>query len=153
MKSRTMKNFLQQKPEHGQSLSELALIIVIIVILLAGVLDLGRALFQYLAMRDSAQEGASYATVFPNYCNDIIDRVYSSLYNSDPNEVLVNVYIDGVQCVYAAPSNACAGKEVQVVVRQPNFPLAMPFLGTFIGKQTISLEASVRDSIIRPSCP
>ncbi len=61
-----------------------------------------------LAMRDAAQEGASYATAFPDSCNEIIDRVYANLYNADPNVVLVNVLIDGEQCVEASASNACA---------------------------------------------
>jgi len=50
------------KSERGQSLTELAVIVVIMIIILAGVVDLGGVIFQYLAMRDAAQEGASYAT-------------------------------------------------------------------------------------------
>ena len=141
------------KSERGQSLTELAVIVVIMIIILAGVVDLGGVIFQYLAMRDAAQEGASYATAFPDSCNEIIDRVYASLYNADPNVVLVNVLIDGEQCVEASASNACAGNEVEVIVRHPNYPITMPSLGTFIGSQSINLETSVRDSILRPPCP
>ncbi len=104
------KIFLPSKSERGQSLTELAVIVVIMIIILAGVVDAGGVIFQYLAMRDAAQEGASYATAFHS-CNEIVDRVYASLYNADPNVVLVNVLIDGEQCVEASASNACAGNE------------------------------------------
>ena len=42
------------KSERGQSLVELAVVIVIMLILLAGVIDLGRVVFEYMTMADAA---------------------------------------------------------------------------------------------------
>ena len=50
--------------ENGQSLVEMALSMTLLLILLAGVVDLGRAFFTFIALRDAAQEGASYAAVY-----------------------------------------------------------------------------------------
>lgn len=49
--------------EQGQSLVELALSLVLLLTLLAGLVDFGRAFFTYVALRDAAQEGAAYASV------------------------------------------------------------------------------------------
>ncbi len=61
-----MNKVIHSKPkEHGQSLVELALTITILMVLLAGTIDLGRAFFTWLAMRDAAQEGASFGSINP----------------------------------------------------------------------------------------
>ena len=51
--------------ERGQSMVELALTITFLMILLAGTIDLGRAFFTWQALRDAAQEGASYGSFKP----------------------------------------------------------------------------------------
>jgi len=55
------KNPKNHPSEHGQSMVELALTITILMILLAGVIDMGRAFFTYMAMRDAAQNPAGGA--------------------------------------------------------------------------------------------
>ena len=57
------------KRERGQSLSELALFMTILFILLAGVVDVGRAFFTYITLRDSAQEGTLYVSYNPTDCS------------------------------------------------------------------------------------
>lgn len=161
------------KLEKGQSLVELALGLIVLLIILAGLVDLGRAIFYYLAMRDAAEEGLVYGVVYPNNCTQIEDRVFGSL--ADPN-IQVQVFI-GRQAETAIDTNvydlqacnnqnACRkchghpGSDVhvmQIVVINPNFPLSMPFIGTFLGTQSISLRASIQGTIIRPiqcaACP
>ena len=65
-----MEKIQKDKKESGQSLVELALSMTLLLILLAGVVDLGRAFFTYIALRDAAQEGASYAAVYAD-ANDM----------------------------------------------------------------------------------
>jgi Flp pilus assembly protein TadG len=55
-----------QPSERGQSLVELTLTFMILLVLLGGVLDLGRALFTFVALRDAAQEGAVYGSIQPD---------------------------------------------------------------------------------------
>lgn len=54
------------KSERGQSLVELAISLVIILFLLAGAVEFGIALFQFIQLRDAAQEGALYGSICPH---------------------------------------------------------------------------------------
>jgi Flp pilus assembly protein TadG len=49
----------------GQSMVEFALLLPIIVLLLVGVFDLGRAFFSYIAITNAAREGARVVTFWP----------------------------------------------------------------------------------------
>jgi Flp pilus assembly protein TadG len=51
--------------QAGQSMVEFALLLPIIVLLLVGVFDLGRAFFSYIAITNAAREGARVVTFWP----------------------------------------------------------------------------------------
>jgi Flp pilus assembly protein TadG len=170
--------------EKGQSLMELAISLVVLLILLAGVVDLGRAFFTYITLRDAAQEGASYAAVAEDdpitdvagYCSAIADRVIITTseldggVSSGPIDLVAmdnagNVSVEtqitrvdknGVaysyECTDTPPADICLGSAVQVEVTYDSFPMTMPFMGTIIGSQTISLNANVIDTILTPAC-
>jgi hypothetical protein len=141
-----MKIVIQSKPkELGQSMVELALTITFLMALLAGTIDLGRAFFTWLALRDAAQEGASYGAIEPTDTGGMQARVWDNLEQvvSDPiNDVDVDITI----------ANPCGGNAIQVDVEYPDFPLAMPFLGTILGSQTIPIHATINDTILTPPC-
>jgi Flp pilus assembly protein TadG len=142
-----MKSNKHTRPkEKGQSMVELALMITILMVLLAGTVDLGRAFFTWLAMRDAAQEGASYGTIEPTDNAELRDRVWDNLEQvvTDPiNDISVNPTVTG---------GSCMGGTIQVDVVYPDFPLTMPFLGTILGSQTITITATVQDTILTPPC-
>jgi Flp pilus assembly protein TadG len=146
------------KSEKGQSFIELGASMLVLLIILAGVVEIGMFMFQYIAMRDAAQEGAMYASIYPTACNQTIERVKKDLYNVDPTQIDVTVTINGAQCTPTVP-NACASKvvdaynEVRVTIHQPNYRITMPFLGTFLGRQTLDISATTTSTIIRPPCP
>lgn len=149
----TLKKFIHKSTEKGQSLVELGLSITVLLLLLAGVVDLGSMFFNYMTMRDAAQEGASYAIVFPTACNEIEARVRANLRNPNPADVQVQILMNGVACGSTAASDRCAENIVVVTVRQPNYELMMPFIGAVVGRQTIDLKASIHNTILRPVCP
>jgi hypothetical protein len=138
--------------EKGQSMMELAVGIMILFIFLAGVIDVGRAIFHFIAMRDAAQEAAVYGAVYPSHCDQIRDRAYSAMDNSPV--IQINTMVDGMDCHKAVKINnkVCYGKEIRVTIRDPEFPISMPFIGFFLGKQTIPLEAFVTGTVLRPPC-
>ena len=72
-----MKHMQKQK-EKGQSLLEFALILPVLLIILAGVLDLGRLYFAYVAVTDAAAEGATYAAMNPDETSEIIARAQAA---------------------------------------------------------------------------
>ena len=138
-----------QTHERGQSLTELAVMMTFLLVLLAGTVDLGRAFFTYITLRDAAQEGALCGSVGAEDCPDIDYRVRHS---SKQNWVSLND--PGlVEVVDTLPADACAGDEVRVTVSYNDFPLTMPFLGALVGTQSVDISASVADTVLTPTCP
>ncbi len=138
-----------QAAERGQSLVEFAFMLVILLVLLSGIVDAGRALFTYLAMRDAAQEGALYGSTAPTDSAGIIDRVcHSSNMLADLCNDTTNFHV-----VPSLIGAACIGNGIQVEVRHDAFPLTMPFIGVFIGGQSVPIRATVIDTILTPKCP
>ena len=93
-----IKRLLPSQPgiegQRGQSLVELAVVGLVLSLILAGVVDLGRAYFAYIAVADAAAEGAGYGAAFPDTGEDEIkDRVVGAsggLVSIDREMVVVN---------------------------------------------------------------
>lgn len=132
--------------ERGQSLTELAISFTFMMFLLAGTVDLGRAFFIFMAVRDAAQEGAVYASIAPTDTTGIEKHVRSS--SSDPVDMtdtnLVNVNIN-------TPAAYCAGNEIRVSVTY-NFEVSMPFLTSILPDRQLPLTAISANSILTPEC-
>ena len=126
---------------------ELAVGMVVLLVLLAGIVDLGRMLFMYIAMRDAAQEGAVVGQINPRDCLNIENRIQEYLGGTGNG---ITVTVDGISCGSAAQiaSRSCAGREIIVTVRSP-FEFAMPILGG----QPFNLETSITGTVLRPACP
>lgn len=56
--------------QQGQSMVEMALMMVILLTILSAVLDLGRGFFSFIAIQNAAGEGALYAALNPYCPND-----------------------------------------------------------------------------------
>ncbi|MBN1179861.1 MAG: pilus assembly protein [Anaerolineae bacterium] len=57
--------------ERGQSIVELALVLPLLLIVLLGLLDLGRVYYVMVALEDMAAEGVSYATIHPTEVDEV----------------------------------------------------------------------------------
>lgn len=142
-----LKNFKNRSSERGQSLVELAISFIFILLLLAGVTDLGRAFFTFLSLRDAAQEGAAYGSIDPANTPEILDRIcnasnaVSQLCESGALNIEINLN-----------GEACINYPVEVIVTYAEFPIVVPFSSTFIGEQGITLRARAIDTILSPRC-
>jgi len=141
--------FFPHPKERGQSMVEFAISLTVIMMLLAGAVEFGIALFQFVQLRDAAQEGALYGSIHPGDDTNIEARVRSASpspidLQNDPDVTIVITYPDG------APN--CEGKGIQVDVSYPH-RIGMPFIGPIIGSNTIPLTGSVTDTILLPVCP
>jgi len=141
--------FPPHSKERGQSLVEFAISLTVIMMLLAGAVEFGIALFQFVQLRDAAQEGALYGSIHPGDDANIEARVRSASpspidLQNDPDVTITINYPDG-------PPN-CEGKGIQVNVSYPH-RIGMPFIGPIIGSNTIQLTGSVTDTILLPLCP
>ena len=150
---RTGKTF--PKIERGQSLVELAAGLLVLLILVMGIIDLGRVLFYYVTLRDAAQEGAVYGAINPQDCAGINSRTRAPLANSGETSIQVQVLMgsSSTTCNSAPIEQACSGQQIEVIVTQPDFPLVTPILGAFIGTEHLKLVSSVTGTILRPNCP
>ena len=165
------------KTERAQSLVEMAISLIVILTLLAGAVDLGIALFSYVALRDAAQEGALYASVSGSdgtnlNCTAIEDRVRSTSSNpvafilpDGSNNPRVNINICSISADtdpdYKCPNHCntdtppCEGSEDLAMVRVEvhyDYPLSMPIIPGILGTDKIPLSASVTDAILNPFC-
>jgi Flp pilus assembly protein TadG len=139
------KNQKNPGKERGQSLVEMAIALVILLLLVGGIVDLGRAFFTFMALRDAVQEGALYGSVNPTLTTEIKNHVLSS---SD----MIPDLIGSDDITVSVIGTACTGNGIQVTATYSDFPITMPFMGTVLGGQTISISATITDTILSPGC-
>ncbi len=145
--------------EGGQSLVELAISLMVIMLLLSGAVDFGMALFSYVAIRDAAQEGAFYGALEPADEPGIRARVCAtSTHPVDLSEFCADPADPRIEVDWTDPTNKCEGQDgtglsngILVTVRY-DYPIIMPLIGAVLGGQTIPLTAQVTDTILYPRC-
>ena len=150
------------KRERGQSLVELSISLVILLYLLSGAVEFGIAFFQFVQLRDAAQEGALYGSMNPGQANRaFIEQRVRNASNSPINladsavdvTVAINnspVWQNGSSL--ATPTTACEGNSITLTV-QYDHAIFMPFIPQLIGRSTLPLTATVTDTILTPVCP
>jgi Flp pilus assembly protein TadG len=133
--------------EKGQSLVEVAAGLVFLLILLAGVVDLGRALYTRVTLLDAAEEGAMYGAGIPSDTSGIESRIRDYTLGpidfTDSDQVDISIDVVG---------SACAGNLLQVTVSH-EMMITTPFLGTVLGSQTIPITGVAESVILAPGCP
>ena len=80
--------------QRGQGLLEFALIVPLLILLLAGILDLGRVTYYYSATVNSAREAARYGIIFPLDISGIISTAQDSAFGIVPDDVTITVDSD-----------------------------------------------------------
>ncbi|MFN8377521.1 MAG: TadE/TadG family type IV pilus assembly protein [Anaerolineae bacterium] len=152
-----------QRLEKGQSLVEMAVGFVILVIILGGLLDLGRVYFIYLALEDGAGEGAIYlainpscrtaadgAAFTPNPCANPNNAEYRAL-NSGGDMVEWSSADVTVKRTYNCdlPEPATYGVGEKVCVRLSyQFPLLTPIIPPIAGVNPLTLTVTATQTII-----
>ena|SRR5688572_24176801 len=148
------------KSERGQSLVELGISMLILLYLLSGAAEFGVLFFQFVQLRDAAQEGALYGAINPSNISEIRNRIKFSSNSPlklqtliDSGEVTVLIDIDGIPSSNANYSTVdCEGNGIQVTVGYRH-KIFMPFIAQLIGRSSdpyIPLNARVTDTILQP---
>ena len=118
--------------ESGQSLVEFAFTALLFFLIIFGVVDLGRAVFEYNLLASSAREGARMASI-PSYStSDVVSRVVQS---SAGVIASGDVSVSGSRVCNTDP---CPTVTVTV---QHTFTPVTPLIGTLIGG-SITMTAS-----------
>ena len=123
--------------ESGQSLVELAISFVILMFLLSGAVEFGLAFFQYVQLRDSAQEGALYGSFCPDP-NQIEARARGA--SDKPLD------LHGVNVGIEIQNDGFEGGGIRVTLLYDH-EVFMPFVDKFTG-DFITLRATVVDTIL-----
>ena len=126
--------------EKGQSLLEFALILPVLLIVLAGVLDLGRIYYSYVAVTDAAAEGATYAAMYPQVSDR--DEVFQRAQEASRGLVQIDNSMVEVDC----PSVA-SGAPVTVTVSY-SFTVATPLINVIVPDGVLELRAVAREAIL-----
>jgi len=123
------------KRDLGQTLVEMALVFPIIILMVMGIFDLGRAVWQAGTVAEAAREGARYAATSPADCTGIVNTATKAaigvkLASSSP-------------IVISEPSTPPAqlGAPVTVTVRATFSPVT-PLIAKFTGSSITITRAS-----------
>lgn len=97
--------------ERGTNVVELALMLPFLLMLVLGVLDIGRGFSTYIALTNAAREGARWLTIYPDDVDGAYGRIYGEAGRAgvDNGEILVG--LDPLKSRYGA------GDEVTVDIR------------------------------------
>jgi Flp pilus assembly protein TadG len=96
---------------QAQALVEFALILPLLLLVLIGIIDFGRALFVYSEVSNAAREAVRYAAVNSDDCNEIANRARSMFSLAPSDSIAVSIFVetpillaDSPPRVYAVPS-------------------------------------------------
>ncbi len=123
-----------QSSERGANLIEMALVSMLLLLLLAGVVDMGRAFYSYIAITNASREGARYAARVPHLPIKIRDATKDEAASS--GIALTDAQITITPDPTTAP--AATGSPVQVEV-QFDVPTIM---GGILGFNNIHMRSS-----------
>ncbi len=111
----------RNEPSDGQSIAELAITLPVLLLLLLGMLDLGRVFFAYMTTVNAAREGARYGAQYPpQNPGNLSDPKVTAVVNRAKNEAQGSIVNPSqlsvtVRCQEGGP-NCIAGNPIQVDV-------------------------------------
>jgi Flp pilus assembly protein TadG len=121
----------REEAERGQSLLELAILLPVLLIILLGILDVGRLYMTMVAIHDAAAEGASYAASYPSRTSQIQQRAAESstaLTTIDPSMVVIT---------YGGSQSS--GQPITVTVNY-DYDLLTPLLSAIVPSGTLRVR-------------
>lgn len=136
-----MSRRVARNGERGQALVEFALILPILLILLLGILDFGRAVAAYNSVSNGARSGARVAIVNQDL-DAIRDAVEAEAFGLSDVDVAFEENAEGVpDCpVTSGPCCPQLGCVIQVTVSTEYVP-ATPIFSQLVGSITVSSDS------------
>lgn len=140
------------KIEKGQSLVEMALGFIIVLMIFGGVVDIGRWYFIRTAMEDAVGEGANYFGAFPGDIEETLERAKAttendqSLLNFEDTTVTLSCYSLPNKEPLDCETEAKAGDVVKVKMSY-DFDLLGSMIPEISGLTTIKLNSTATQII------
>lgn len=135
---------------RGQSLVEFALVLPILLILLLGILDFGRAIFAYNSVSNGARSGARVAIVNQDI-DDITAAVEEEAFGLDGVDVAFDPNVEALPACPEANVQCCPsiGCVIEVSVSTEYVP-ATPIFSQLVGSITVSSESQMPIERVSP---
>ncbi len=109
-----------RRSERGANLVEMAIVTPILLLLLAGLVDLGRAFYSYIIIANSAREGARAAARLPCYQDDSLQR--GAMRQAILDAVLSEAAASGIQLY---PGNVAIDPDPLSRCPTPGYPVSV----------------------------
>lgn len=124
----------------------MAVVSMFLLVLLLGIVDLGRAITTNISLRDAVQEGAMYGAFTPGVtASDIDARIRASVSEPDLSTASITVFCE------TDPRDLQDGTRVRVEMVY-DLDLITPIVGPFLGG-TITLDPSAEADRFFETCP
>lgn len=131
----------RDRNERGAALVEFAVVAPLLLLLVFGIVDLGRALYTHVTIQEAAQEGALYGSFSPGNHALVVQRVLDSVQRPTLTSGEVTVV-----CVATDPLDPADAPDIVVRVAH-DLDLITPIASLFGG--SLSLESEVTATIFR----
>jgi len=125
--------------EGGQSIVELALVLVVLVILLAGAADFGNVFRHYIVITNAAREGARYASHFPHFAAGIRQATRDEAANAGVILADANILIAPEPSAGALPGDISVAQPGESIIVSVEFDVPMMVSG-IIGLTTVTIR-------------
>lgn len=126
--------------DRGAAAVEMAMMMLFLFLLIAGIFDLGRALYTLIGLQEAAQEGAIYGSFEPT--GDIQERVKSSITFPQLEDENVTV---------TCPGPSPTGRELIEVTVDYDVDLTAPIISQWLGG-TINLTRTFTGEVFLGTC-
>ncbi|MGA7670779.1 MAG: TadE family protein [Nitrolancea sp.] len=123
----------RRKRSRAQSLVELAISMPLLLLMMLGTIDLGRAYFDYIQMRNGAFEGARYGSQYPTDSTGIKNRVMS---HGVPSDATVDSTPSGAYDTIGGDGT------ISVSVSRTFTPITLSFLQRFWGLGSFTMNCT-----------
>jgi len=122
----------------GDTLVEFALLLPILMLILMGIFDLGRAFHAYIVIANAAREGARYGVVHPDDHDGVVAAAEALIAGLDPEELTISA---------TCPSNETVRVEITY-----DFYVVTPLMAQFLSGQDYVTLTSVATMAVEGTC-
>jgi Flp pilus assembly protein TadG len=123
--------------QRGQSMVELALVLPILMLVLLGIVDLGRVFNAYIAITNASREGALYGSFYPPVNETARARIRERVLQEAQPTVMLDSNLIHVSSV----ATGDGGQPVTVTVEYPFAAVSM-MMGSFFPSNPYNLKAT-----------
>lgn len=130
-----------QQRSRGQALVETALILPILLILVMGVIDIGRVIFAHVQLQEATHEGAMYGAYMPTPTSGVQSRVTNS---SDAD------WVSGATVTVSCTTSPAPGRVT--VSSTYNLTLLTPIVPDLLGVSAVPLSSTAIATNFNEAC-